>query len=177
MKYLPFENYTLLTKLSSEEIKKRLAENLVAKRKGLSFLSLDNRAIRPYEGEIIEDTFSINRIINYRNSFLPMITGSISKPYGKTEIAIKMRPALFTLIFIAFWLGIVGMVCIAILIIGIIKISSIHLSEISPLLLIPFGMFIFGCALSIIPFKIESKKSKEFLQLLFQAEEADVDIS
>lgn len=93
-KYLPFENYVMTSKLSVEEVKRRLADNIEPK-KSLR-LSVFNRGTnKPYEGEILGDTFTISRIINYRNSFLPVITGHISTFLGTTQINVKMRPMTF----------------------------------------------------------------------------------
>jgi hypothetical protein len=41
----------------------------------------------------------------------------------------------------------------------------------SPVILIPFGMFAFGCLLTSLAFKGESKNSKDFLAQLFEGQE------
>ena len=172
IKYLPFENYILTTNLRTDEVCKRLSENIEPK--NLSIFSSPNRnSTKQYEGNISGNIFQISRIISYRNSFLPIIKGNISSSYGQTQIKIKMHLVTFVLIFISLWLGVVGLVCIGILLAGILQLRLILANGFSPMLLIPLGMFIFGCALTIIPFKIESKKSKEFLTNLLDGQEND----
>ncbi len=169
-KYLPFENYVLTTKLSAEEVYKRLSENIEPK-KTFRLSKFNHNATKPYEGEISGNSFSISRIISYRNSFLPAIHGEISTFPGQTQIQIKMRPFTIVLIFMSFWLGIVGLICVGMLLMGFFRIAEILKTGFSPILLIPFGMFIFGCLLVNLAFKAESRKSKEFLAALLSGQE------
>lgn len=168
MKYLPFENYVLITDLSVEEVRKRLSD-IIKQKKKISTADFQSTQ-KPYEGSLTGDTFTMSRIINNRNSFLPIITGHISQVFGQTEIKIKMRPVIFVLIFMSIWLGGVGLFCIGVLIAGIIKIKEILQHGFSPMILIPFGMFIFGYGLAIVGFKFESSDSKKFLATLFEAQ-------
>ena len=169
-KYFPFENYILTTKLPTDEVYKRLSDNIEPK-KTIRLSILNRNSTKLYEGEITKESFRISRIISYQNSFLPTIHGDISTYFGQTQIQIKMRPVTFVLIFISFWLSIVGLVCLGTLLIGIFKINQILRTGFSPILLIPFGMFIFGCLLTNLAFKAESKKSKEFLATLLSGQE------
>lgn len=169
MKYLPFENFVLVTSLSADEVRNRLANNIEPQKNSFIFTSKKNTS-KPYEGSIINNTFKISRIISYRNSFLPVITGEISQAWGKTEITVNMKPVIFVQIFMAFWLGGVGLACIGILVAGIIKFKDIIHNGFSPAFLGPFGMFIFGYLLITLSFRYESKTSKEFLKSLFDAE-------
>lgn len=169
-KYLPFENYVLTSKLSVEEIKRRLADNIEPK-KSLRLSIFNSGSSKPYEGHILGDTFTMSRIINYRNSFLPVITGHISTFLGKTQINVKMRPVTFVLVFISLWLGIVGLVCLGIILVGLIQFKKVLQNGFSPMILIPFAMFLFGCLLTTLAFKAESRKSKKFLHRMFEGQE------
>ena len=169
-KYLPFENYVIISKLSVEEVTRRLTDNIEPK-KYLRLSVFNKGSNKPYEGQILGDTFTINRIINYRNSFLPVITGHISTFLGKTQINVKMKPVTFVLIFISLWLGIVGLICFGIILVGLIQFKQVLQNGFSPMILIPFGFFLFGFLLINLAFKAESKKSKEFLDRLFEAQE------
>ncbi len=161
-KYLPIENLTLTTNLTIEEINKRL-ENCVEEKKK-SFFSLSNRnSLKPYEGYIKNNSFVITRIINYRNSFLPIISGEIINSNGYTTVNINMSLPKFIKFFIGFWLGIVGLVSLIILFIGLLSINKIVKSGFSPFFLIPFGMFIFGFSLLYFCFNYERNISKNFL--------------
>jgi len=169
-KYLPFENYILITNLSPAEVYRRLADN-VAPERPLQLFAQSSNTSKPYEGKISKDSFSISRVINYKNSFLPIINGNISSFVGQTQLNIKMKLASFAMVFMSLWLGIMGLACIVTLLIGIIQIKQIFQTGFSPMLLTPFGAFIFGCLLTVIPFKKESKIAKEFLSSLLNAHE------
>jgi len=166
--FLPFENYVLTTRLSAVEVLKRIAAN-VQEKQGFSFSTFSRNYTKPYTGQIIGTTFTMSRNINYRNSFLPIIKGQITTYLGQKQVNIKMRPVIIVLIFISFWLGIVGLVCIGMLFAGLLQIKQILQNGFSPILFIPFGMFAFGCLLTHFAFKGESKNSKEFLARLLES--------
>ena len=167
-KYLPLEDYTLTSKLSLDEIRTRISDNLESK-KNFKFPFFNRNTSKPYEGILSGDTFTINRIINYRNSFLPVITGNISTYLGGTQIHLKMRLAYGVAIFMLVWLGAVGIACIGIMATGFSQTKGP--STAFPFNVIPFGMFVFGCLLGVLPFKAETKKSKEFFSNLFEGQE------
>ena len=152
---LPFENYVLATRLSSEDVLKRIADNI--------------KSHKSYSGKITGESFTMSRNIAYRNSFLPIIEGYITTEYGQTRVAIKMRLNLFVLIFMSIWLGIVGLVSIGILFTILIGFRQIVQNGFPPMLLIPVGMFVFGSFLTYFAFKTESSKSKKFLAGLLES--------
>ena len=119
---------------------------------------------KPYAGSINGNSFSITRIIGYRNSFLPRIKGSIKKGVGKTEVNIKMRLHPFVLVFMFVWCGGVGFGFLAFLT------SSIGKGTFEPTILIPLAMLLFGYGLTTGGFKYESIKSRKYLAELFEAE-------
>lgn len=82
-----------------------------------------------------------------------------------------MKPAPFVIVFMAIWLGVMGLACIVTLAIGIIKVKQILETGFSPMVLTPFGGFIFGYLLTVIAFKKESKIAKEFLLSLLNGQE------
>jgi len=71
MKYLPFENITYRSNLDSEEIIKRVEEIIEPKRTFRITWTFGGGNHKPYEGEIRGTSFHMNRITEYRNSFLP----------------------------------------------------------------------------------------------------------
>jgi tellurite resistance protein TehA-like permease len=75
------------------------------------------------------------------------------------------------LAFMSFWLGIVGLICIGLILAGLFQFGKILQNGLSPKMFIPFGMFAFGYLLIYLAFKTESKKSKEFLATLLEAQE------
>jgi len=163
MKYLPFENITYKTKLDSEEIVNKLIEVTEPKKTFRTKGIFGNGNHKPYEGSINGTSFTINRIIGYRNSFLPRINGIIERDSNGTKIKVKMRLHIFVIVFICIWFGGVGIGGIAVL-------ASLFTNEsFEPMALIPFGMLLFGYALVTGGFKVESIKSKKYLAQLFEA--------
>jgi hypothetical protein len=166
-KYLPIENFTITTNLTFEEINNRL-ENCIQEKKKTIFPFSNRNSVKPYEGFIKNNSFVISRIINYRNSFLPIISGEIIYINENPIIKIKMGLPKFIKFFVAFWLGIVGIACLFTLLFGVLSINDIVKHGFSPFALIPFGMFVFGFLLIYFSFKYESKISKTFLIDLLQ---------
>jgi len=167
-KYLPYENYILTSSLNKEEITNRLQENVSLKYYSTFQKKQNTISEKPYEGTIDENKFLINRVIDYRNSFLPVISGEITSKLSGSEIHIKMQLNTFTKIFISIWLGIISLVCIGMTFALIINFSKIANQEFRPASLIPFGMLAFGLLLTILSFKAESSKSKIFLEKLLE---------
>lgn len=163
-KFLPFENITYQSRLDSDQILSRLSKVVEPKKtfrmKGI-FSSGDHK---PYEGTIEGNTFSINRIINYRNSFLPRIEGTIEKDLRGSNVVVKMRLHAFIFIFAFFWLGAVGIGCMVVLF------SLWNNEPIEPVAFVPFAMILFFYVLVTGAFKYESIKSKKYLAELFAAE-------
>jgi hypothetical protein len=168
MKILPYENLTYTTHLSKDEIVKRLNE-VTEPKKMIRWTGIfaDKKHLA-YEGKIEESTFSINRIIDNRNSFLPQIQGKIEEKNQDnskiTFIHIKMNLHIFVLVFMGIWLSVVGLVAIAFL-------SSLFLTEGNGLaVFIPCLMFLVGLLMPCLAFHYEGNKSKEFFENLFEAE-------
>ncbi|NEQ53189.1 MAG: hypothetical protein F6K11_24140 [Leptolyngbya sp. SIO3F4] len=164
MKYLPFENITYKTQLDPDEILKRLSEVIEPKKTIRMKGMFGNNNHKPYEGRISKNIFIINRIITYRNSFIPTIKGIIEKDNDGTKIHVKMRLHEVAMVFMFIWFGGVG---IALL---IFLVSMFNDQHFEPIILIPFGMLIFGYVLVTAGFKYESIKSKKYLTQLFEAE-------
>jgi hypothetical protein len=148
------ERFTINSSLNSELIRRKLLEVVEPPQRNIWSFRKTNK---PYEGEISEYTFKIRRIINYRNSFLPVIQGRISSEGMGSKIEIEMRLHTFVFMFILFWLGTVGNISI------LSFLSMIYERKFDPDLLIPFGMFTFGFLLASIAFKFETKVAKKFL--------------
>lgn len=164
MSFLPYEKLTISTYLGVEEAINRLANAVDAPKSLPLTWPFGKRSDKAYEGKISGDRFKISRIINYRNSFLPIVEGKIqTDPFGSgTRIEITMRLHEVVIIFMLIWLSMVGW--------GAVLFTLAFLAEpkkIGLFALIPAGMFVFGCLLTIIPFKIEAAITKKFLLQLF----------
>lgn len=171
LKYLPFEKFTLQTSLTVEEVRVRITQNIdLYGRLAKNFSTVTNE--KPYRGSINKDHFTMQRIIGYRNSFLPVVKGHIIKEHNRTKLIISMRPHAFVIAFLCIWMGMVSLFCLAIVLHFIIH-PQIPTKDSLPLL-IPFGMFAFGWALSYFPFKQESKITKADLKNALHAEEVSM---
>ena len=166
--YLPFVSFIITTNLKPEEVQKRIFNNVQPAQQKIFSFRVVNNSTSPYEGWVGNDAFKIQRVINYRNDFNPVISGLIYANNNKTDIEIKMRLPTFAIVFGIVWLGIIGLVCLGILAVFFLHFNQILKSGFSPFFLGPFGMFLFGSALFTFPFRFEAKKSKKFLVELFE---------
>lgn len=156
MKYLPYERIVYRTHLPEEEVMAKLSGFVESKK-----FRFGKTSAKEYEGFINNNSFEINRIINNRNSFLPQIRGVIQKTNYGTQIEVTMKLQVFVFLFLIMWCGFVLFFLISI---------CITQEKISLLFLAPVGMLLFVYALTMFGFKIESKKSKEFLRKSLDAE-------
>ncbi|MCE3075904.1 hypothetical protein [Chryseobacterium gwangjuense] len=157
MRYLPFEHLIYKTNLSEQDVIRILSDNVGAKRKLLQF---NNTSTKEYEGYINENSFEINRIIKNRNSFLPQITGIIQKSSNETLVEVKMKLHWGVFVFLIFWCSFV---------IFFLMITLIEAKRISVDVFFPLSMLLFVYLLTMLGFKIESKKSKKDLEKMFEA--------
>ena len=164
--FLPVESYILTTKLSVDEVRARIQQNTSPK-KDMGFFAPKNNSSKPYEGSITSNSFKISRIINYTNSFLPIITGTISSYAGRTEVKINMRLASFVKIFVLIFMGLIGVA----LIVHLFLFARNMPAKSSFSLLITFISFIFCGLLTYFAFKKESTISKQFLAKVLEGEE------
>jgi hypothetical protein len=164
--FLPVEDYTLTTKLSVDEVQSRIQYNTNPK-VDMGFFASKTNSSKPYEGLVTGSSFKINRIINYRNSFLPVITGTISNYAGRTEVKINMRLTSFAKIFVLVFLVFIG-IGVGINIFLFVR-NAPGKSTFS--LLSTTISFIFIGLLTYFAFKKESAISKQFLEKLLEAEQ------
>lgn len=164
MNFLPYENITYLSKLNIDQISERL--NNVVEPVSSNFYSKTFKRISNFEytGTVQFDSFKIVRIIQYRNSFLPLIKGVIESDFQGSIVKVKMRMHPFVLVFCIIWFGLLS---IGIFFMTLVLLTS---AKFEPATLIPYGMFLFGYILVTAGFKYESKKSKFFFAELFEAE-------
>ncbi|SHF35155.1 hypothetical protein [Chryseobacterium vrystaatense] len=160
MKYLPFERIIYRTNLSEQEVVKRLSDFIEPKK-----FSWGKKTTKEYEGFVTNSSFEINRIIDYRNSFLPQISGTFKENNGVTQIEVTMKLHVLVLVFLIVWCGFA-----LLFLIGMGVAVGIAEEKISLVLFIPVFMLLFVYALTMFGFKSESKKSREFLKKSFEAE-------
>lgn len=164
MIFLPKENITYKTKLEPLEIINRL-NNVIEPYKSFRLKGiLSDKEFKEYEGEIINNTFNVKRIINYRNSFLPRIEGEIIKDLSSTKINVKMKLHSLVLFIMIIWISLT-LIFFLFLLKEMIKVEKFSFELFTFLLMLVFG---FGITLG--GFKYESIKSKKFFAKLFEAE-------
>ena len=158
MKILPYEKFTLISKNPASTVFLILKNN-IKERKFLNGLFKEKEY---FEGEIFKHGFSINPLINYKNSFNPIINGSIIEKDGFTLIKVTMRLNVGVLIFGIFW-------CSPFFFLLFIGIANF----VPKLIIICLLFLIGGGCLFILPFKHEAKKAKQKLIDLLEAEELE----
>lgn len=111
------------------------------------------RTEQPFRGRVTGDGFKISRQIRYRNSFLPVLIGTLRRSGSGTEVAVVMRMHLVVAAFSAFWLA--GVLS------ALVGITSSH-GPLGATLAIA-GMLVFGLALVGFSFGIEASKAEALL--------------
>lgn len=152
--FLPFQKHLLISELPKEIVIEKLNsitdENVLIRTKSTS---------KKFEGWINNNSFSISRIINYRNSYLPIIKGNfISQNNNSTLIEIKMQMNMFATIFMSIWFLVSGGIFLSVL---FSQVESKKFEANS--IIIILGFLIFGYLIMILGFNYEAKKSKEIL--------------
>jgi len=164
MNFLPFENFYIITSLNPEQVQECLQQE-VEPSNGFSFKSLFSSSSGKYfSGYAINGVFEFKRVISYRNSFLPQIKGSTEAWINGSRVHVTMRMHIAVIIFMCMWLGGVGLAGVGILLQSLSK-GGFESAE-----FIPFGMFLFGYALSTGGFKYESSKARNKLVELLNGE-------
>ncbi|HEB62560.1 MAG TPA: hypothetical protein ENI82_05345 [Bacteroidetes bacterium] len=163
-KYLPYEKIVYRSHLDPKEIIRRIEENTEPYKKFKLFGDFNDGELKYFNGSIEGDSFKLTRIMNYRNSFAPMIKGNVETDENGSKITVKMSLHTIVKIFIYFWVSSVLTAFFSLL-------SSIFIErKFSPEILLLFGMLVFIFMLMVFGFKYESDKSKKYLAHLFETE-------
>jgi len=152
MPLLPYLRYEVISPKTPSEVQAAL-RGLVEPRR---FLRL-GAGTRPFEGEVEDRTFDLQRIIGYRNSFLPRIRGTIDATSEGSRISITMRLHPFVLVFMTAWLGFAAVGCGALLVSGLNGRGPVYGA------LGPAVMFVFGWTLAAGGFTSEARKATRLL--------------
>lgn len=161
MKFIPFEKITYNSRLSIPEIKERL-ENEIQPKANFSFGQKPAATSKKFEGIANGNEFQIQRIISYRNSFLPKIDITLAQDLSGSKAIITFRLLPFVAIFIGFWLAIVAFAGIALALFSNTDENLVFAK------FIPLIMFVFGYAMTILAFNYEVNKAKEELEKIIQ---------
>ena len=170
-KLLPYENYTIESPLTIEQLLLKLLDKTLTAQE---FVSESDKRIfsfgmkgwsKPYWGYIRNDSFELERLITYRNFGNPKIFGAIKQVPNGTTVHIRMKPVNSTLILVGLFL----LACLY----GLIKtvIQSIKINEMLPEVPVAGGLIVFAYLLLLVSFKAEAVKSKRFLADLLEKAE------
>jgi hypothetical protein len=142
---MPFYSFQIDTALPRQDVVERI-RTLINGEKSMP----SNPA--PFSGSVDRESFKLHRVIRYRNSFLPAISGKIDHSPTGTRVSVMMFMHPFVAVFMAFWLSMVA------LFLGITLGSS------SPSIALgPGAMLLFGLALTCGGFFPEAFKAKRLL--------------
>jgi hypothetical protein len=162
MKLFPSQEATLYSALPKAEVLDRLYYNVQPEH--MAFAHKDHPA-RRFQGHIEGSSFTIKRVIGYRNSFLPVITGSLSELPKGTRINLRLKPMRRIAIIMTLWFG----TAILLLIITVIASLTDDGSVIAAF--IPLAMLAVGVALQHICFNTECERSIEELKSIFEVKQ------
>lgn len=157
LKLLPYETWVLKVPTSLEKVKSRLNAAVEPPR-----LWGFGRNHRPYMGQVTDTDFKIQRIISYRNSFLPKIQGKFKAVNGSTVIEIIFSLPLHIIIFFISWLMIWYGFNLMVLISGSM---DLHITVIF------WGLPILMCAIFLSAFWHEVRHSKRELTAIILEEQ------
>ncbi|WP_130287673.1 hypothetical protein [Aquimarina brevivitae] len=164
MKYLPVENITYHTDLNSNEVLHRLEGIIESFNRNTKTEFYSHSNPKYYIGTIDDTSFSINRIVKFKNPFLPRIIGTIQPSLNKTQVTIKMKLHGGILLYVIFHCGAFGLVFLAVFA------ASILNGKYNPNMIHPLSFFLIGYGLTMAGFKYESIKSKKYFAKLLEAE-------
>jgi hypothetical protein len=164
MAFIPFQKLTVTSPLSPEEVLSRLAGALEPMMKTGRRWIFDPNA-KPYEGEILGREFRIRRVIGYRNSFLPVITGTVEPAEQGSVISIKLRLRRVTAVFACLWIGLAAFFGAAAFLTLFLPDAPFNRLSLPALLFAPAGYTLVTAF-----FRMESGKSSAYFRELFEAE-------
>ena len=127
------------------------------------------QAARIFRGTVGPASFTISRVIRYRNSMLPRIEGRVAAgPAGGGRLRLQHSLHPFALVFGVVWLYIVGRITVSILPMLSQALAAGQWRALLGPDLIPLGMLAFGVLLLTLPFWAEVRQSRPRLIKLLQ---------
>lgn len=117
-----------------------------------------------FEGECSEAGFKLRRVIQYQNSFLPVINGRIIREGAGSLIKVQMRLHVFAAAFMAFWFGTLVWISLS-----ATPNFFANLAKADHAALLTIAMGVFGVALMSGGFWFEASKQQDKLVELLQS--------
>lgn len=100
VKFLPYETIQLTIEDPVGTVRERLATQVEPFK-----LIRWGRDHLPYMGQVLDARFEVRRIIHYRNSFLPQITGQFTPIESGTVVKMTFQLNPLVIAFLAVWCG------------------------------------------------------------------------
>jgi hypothetical protein len=158
MRIYPKDIFEIYTDMSAAEIYSALDAVVEPPQ----WFRMSSESGKKFQGEFSSSGFKIMRIISYRNSFLPVIEGTVTPTISGSRISVTMRLHRYVGIFMLLWLGGVS--------IGLVTFLLAVLNgktEPLPTLLVPLGMLLFGIVMTSGCFWWEARKTKPVIMEMF----------
>jgi hypothetical protein len=154
-----YSRYTLETRLPMTQVLERLARVIRPRRSRWEALeaglSWEQESEPPFVGRIDGDRFIIRRIIRYRNSFLPLISGHVAPVASGSRIDIVLRLRAPVAVVMVVWLTMAFAAAAA----GLWH--TIRTSDARGLIAVVFPLF--GCGLVAVGFIPEKRRAIKIL--------------
>ncbi len=159
---IPFTRIEFKTYLKADEARQRLDAEVDPRS---IFTSVWRRDHRFFVGKVAEDgRFNINRVIRYRNSFLPYIYGQIVDDLGATRINMRLHPHPVVMVLMPIFLGVFLFVSVG------AAVMSGDLTQNIWAVLAFLGFMTLFYAVVVGFFNFEVNKAKQKLEEIFQVE-------
>lgn len=170
MKWLPYDNFIIDTTLKPAEVELKMRSEIApsgSRDFTIGYAETDNTY---FTGYAENNGFKVMRIIQNRNSFLPVVKGRTENWLNGSRVYIKTRLQLFVAGFMCLWFGGTIVAGLALLM------QNILTGKFSSITLMPFGMFIFGYAMTMGFYSYERNKAKDILLELLAGQIVETDV-
>jgi hypothetical protein len=157
VRILPYQRFSIETRLSMDEVMHRLHTAVAAP----AYWQW-TRPPQPFQGSVTGTSFTIHRVIGYRNSFRPRVAGRIVPGHSATAIECTMTMEPVVQVFMALWLSFAAIGFAA----GGIALLGGH-GLAGGAGLVPFLFLPFGIAMCTFGYGFEAPKTKRALHDLF----------
>lgn len=157
----PYQRLVFESPLSREEITRRLTRKVTKRRQDWF-----EKSTLPFEGTVSDTGFKVSRIINYRNSFLPVIDGRFFPLMRGVRVQVTVRLPANVLFFCVVWFSLVGLIGLG----SILSPSSVKGVSAFEMLIGVLAMSVFFYLLVTLSFRFEAKKASKLLSEVFEAE-------
>jgi len=155
---IPYKRLLIDTPLTPNQAAEILRQAVQARSPWFPFWS---RGTNGFEGTVLNDRFSINRAIRYRNSFLPILHGRFSANGSGTRIDVRMIMHPIVIVFLLIWCGIVLSAFLGI-VFDFLRGGQLTDRDCVPLFMLAFVYF-----LSFFAFGLEAQKATSMLNDIF----------